>query len=265
MWMFHIWLAECLLLETSLEWREDVTADSGTADSIRPKRARQRQRDSRWKLIPLEKNLVWGLSFPTWKRSGSCWHGPEPSDLRSGLWYRTLAKESTPSVVTRTWKSCVSQGKDIELEHWFSVKVRVSNWFQKMLFSPWTLQNTVFNLQASKNLDRLYGAVFCLLPALFFVCFWTDCSGFRSPVAGCGGWCVSLTANQGVTTPFCEDLREAGERHPAQSGSVLICCVLALLRFHCCSCSFWAWVRDNRQSKVTVRRGYLSRCGATDT
>ena len=144
MWMFHIWLAECLLLETSLEWREDVTADSGTADSIRPKRARQRQRDSRWKLIPLEKNLVWGLSFPTWKRSGSCWHGPEPSDLRSGLWYRTLAKESTPSVVTRTRKSCVSQGKDIELEHWFSVKVRVSNWFQKMLFSPWTLFKTLF-------------------------------------------------------------------------------------------------------------------------
>lgn len=125
MWMFHIWLAECFPLETSLEWREDVTADSGTAVSIRPKQARQRQRDSRWKQIPLEKNLVWGLSFPTWKHSGNCWHGPNHQTWDLGRDTERWQKELAPSVVTRTWKSCVSQSKDMVLENWFGVKVTI--------------------------------------------------------------------------------------------------------------------------------------------
>lgn len=91
MWMFHIWLAECFPLETSLEWREDVTADSGTAVSIRPKQARQRQRDSRWKQISLEKNLV-RFKFSHMETFRELLARAEPSDLRSGSWYRTLAK-----------------------------------------------------------------------------------------------------------------------------------------------------------------------------
>ena len=48
--------------------------------------------------------------------------------------------------------------------------------------------------------------------------FWTDCGGLRSPVCRWrrptpdGGveaaWSVSLSANQGVMTPFCEGLKE---------------------------------------------------------
>lgn len=71
------------------------------------------------------KKISWGLSFPTWKHSGNCWHGPNHQTWDLGRDTERWQKELAPSVVTRNWKSCVSQSKDIVLENWFGVKVTI--------------------------------------------------------------------------------------------------------------------------------------------
>lgn len=95
MWIFHIRLASPQLsvylwkcLSSGMKTWQRILASR----LIRPKWA-SRQRDSRWKQIPLKSHVR--LSFPTWKErhSGNCWHGLNHRtwDLRSDTiyWQRT--------------------------------------------------------------------------------------------------------------------------------------------------------------------------------
>lgn len=107
---------------------------------------------------------------------------------------------------------------------------------------------------------------FWFLQSFYFIwtpeSVWSDCSGFRSAVAGC--W-VRLLINEreqpSVTTPSCGILRRSGSfwfLHPAETLLCLDffrCLLLVLVEGH--FQRYAAKLRDYLKKKVAVQRGYL--------